>query len=282
MRTYAGTDAATPPRPPQLDRRLVPPPGGADLAHAHRRRADLPGAATAVRRLPQPRPQPAAPGAALPAEAGHAAARVRTAAVGRRSRLQHRVPRAPHRAAGAGQRGAAVPADLADRLPAARPRQAAVGELAGRGARGRPVRGDLEDPPLARRRRLRGRSRDRDVRSRARSAGPAGGSRTVAAPARAVVGRARRRGCARDARHDRRDHDPGGVRGHPPRELVPQAPGRRRGRRRDRLGRAQSRPGDAAERRDRSRTAGMRSFATSSPTTRGSRTPSGARSTTSC
>ena len=79
-----------------------------------------------------------------------------------------------------------------------------------------------------------------------------GGSRTVAAPARAVVGRARRRGCPRDARHNRRDHDPGSVRGHPARELGPQTPGRRRGRRRDRLGRLESRPGDAAERRDRS------------------------------
>ena len=42
----AGDDPhdATTPRPPQLDRRLVPPSGGAGLAHAHRRRADLPGA----------------------------------------------------------------------------------------------------------------------------------------------------------------------------------------------------------------------------------------------
>ncbi len=114
-------NGATTPGPPQLDRRLVPPPGGTELAHAHRRCADLRGAAAGLRRFPRPHPQPAPPGAALPAEAGHAAARDRPSAVGRRSRLQHRVPRPPHRAARARQRGAAVPAGGADRLPAARP-----------------------------------------------------------------------------------------------------------------------------------------------------------------
>ena len=67
-----------------------------------------------------------------------------------------------------------------------------------------------------------------------------------------------------------------------PATLAPQAPRRRRGRRRDRLGRPQPRPGDAAERRDRPAPPVSPSFATSWLTTRGSRTPSGARSTTSC
>ena len=44
-------------------------------------------------------------------------------------------------------------ARLADLLPAARPLQAAVGDLADRGARGRPLRADLQDPPRDDRRR---------------------------------------------------------------------------------------------------------------------------------
>ena len=137
--------------------------------------------AAGVRRLPRSRPRAAAPRAALPAEAGDAAARDRTAAVGRRPDLQPRVPRPPHRAARARHRGAAVPPRRADRLPAARPLEAAVGELARRGARGRPLRADLQDPPLARRRRLGRRPRDRAVRPRADAGAAADRPRAVAA-----------------------------------------------------------------------------------------------------
>ena len=47
-----------------------------------------------------------------------------------------------------GQRGAAAAPDVAHLLPAARPLQAAVGDVARRGPRGQPLRADLQDPPL--------------------------------------------------------------------------------------------------------------------------------------
>ena len=168
-------------------------------------------------RLSRPRPRPPAPGPALPAEAGDPAARDRPPAVDRRPGLQPRVPRPPHRAARAGERGAAVAAGGADRLPAARPRQAAVGVLAGRGARGRPLRADLQDPPRAGRRRLRRRSRHRAARSRAvRPQPPPGRPRAVAAPARAVPGRAGAgRACAEWSARPTGHGLAGGVRRHP-------------------------------------------------------------------
>src|SRR5918994_1095153 len=53
--------------------------------------------------------------------------------------------------------------------PEARPRQAALGDLARRGARGRPLRGAREDTPRARRRRVRRRPHVGAVRHRARA-----------------------------------------------------------------------------------------------------------------
>ena len=70
----------------------------------------------------------------------------------------------------AGLRGAAARARRAHPLPAARPREAAVGDVARPGARGQPLRADLQDPPRARRRHLRRRPRDRAVRPRAGAA----------------------------------------------------------------------------------------------------------------
>ena len=78
----------------------------------------------------------------------------------------------------------------ADLLPAARPLEAAVGDVARRGARARAtaLRADLQDPPRADRRRLRRRPRDRAVRPRARSRRAAARpTRAVAAAARAVA-----------------------------------------------------------------------------------------------
>ena len=72
-------------------------------------------------------PLAAAPRAALPAEARVPAARDRAAAVGRRPELQPRLPRPPHRAAGARRRGAAARARRAHPLPAARPRASRCG-----------------------------------------------------------------------------------------------------------------------------------------------------------
>ena len=90
--------------------------------------------------------------------------------------LQPRVPRAPHRAAAAGHRASSCASSPArDLLPAARPLEAALGDLARPGPRGRPLRADLEDPPRARRRRLGRRHRDRPVR-------PVAGARAEPSP----------------------------------------------------------------------------------------------------
>ena len=93
--------------------------------------------------------------------AGH-----RPAAVGRRPELQPRVPRAPHGAAAPGLRGAAPAAGRADLLPAARPLQAAVGGVDGRGPRGRGLRAHHQDPPRADRRHRGRRHRPGDLRPR--------------------------------------------------------------------------------------------------------------------
>ncbi len=97
---------------------------------------------------------------ALPAHADGAAA------VDRRSQLQPRLPRPLHRAAEARRDRAAEAADGPDLLPAPRPDQAAVGDLADRRARGRPLRADQQDPPLAGRRRLGRGHHDGPVRPR--------------------------------------------------------------------------------------------------------------------
>ena len=74
--------------------------------------------------------------------------------VGRRPELQPRVPRPPHRAARAGRRGRAAPPGRPAHVPAARPLQAAVGDVDRRGPRGGPLGDGLQGPPLHGRRRL--------------------------------------------------------------------------------------------------------------------------------
>ena len=96
-------------------------------------------------------------------------ARQRAPGVGRRSELQPRVPHPPHRAADPGRLGAAAGPDGADLLPAARPLQAAVGDVADRGPEGRPLRADLKEPPRADRRHRRDRPGDGAVRPLART-----------------------------------------------------------------------------------------------------------------
>ena len=76
-------------------------------------------------------------------------------ALGRRPPPEPPLPRARHRAARPRLGAAAEGARRARVRPAARPRQAALGDLARRGARGRPLRDALEDPPRARGRHLR-------------------------------------------------------------------------------------------------------------------------------
>ncbi len=159
------------------------------------------GPAAGVPRLRRPRARAAAPRAALPPEAGGAAARDRAPAVGRRPELQPRVPRAPHGAARAGLRGGPARARGAHPLAAARPHEAAVGAVARAGARGRSLRPDLQDPPRAGGRR-RGRGpRDRAAGPRAGAAARPARGRAVDAAARAERRRARRARAARARAH---------------------------------------------------------------------------------
>ena len=90
-------------------------------------------------------------------------------------------------------------------LPAARPLEAALGDVAGRGAEGRPLRARRQDPPRARRRRL-GR-RHHAPSSSTLDARPAGAARARALGPRARAHRAAaaRRGADRARDQPRRD-----------------------------------------------------------------------------
>ena len=76
-------------------------------------------------------------------------------ALGRRPALQPRLPPAPHGPSRPGGRGRAPPPRGARHVPAARPLQAALGDVGRRGPRGRALGAHLEDPPLHGRRRCR-------------------------------------------------------------------------------------------------------------------------------
>ena len=241
------------------------------------------GPAAGDGRVPRADPPAPAPGAALPPQARLHGARQRPPGVDRRPELQPRVPRPPHRAARAGQLGAAAGPDRADLLPAARPLQAAVGDVADRGPRGRPLRADHQDPPLADRRHRRRRPRDGAVRPLARPAADhalrrAPGSRTPSrAPPQLLAAGLRgavRAGLALPE---------GAIDAlAAPRARAGARPRGRRGHRRDRLGRAEPGAGNAAERADRPAPALRRRRPASSRTSRPSRTPSAGPSTTSC
>ena len=123
-------------------------------------------------------------------------------------------------------------------LPAARPLQAAVGDVDRRGPRGRRLRADLQDPPRARRRHLRRRPRDGPVRPLPRAAPTSPhptsrGSRAPSRPAPSWSPAARsglaqaRRSAASAARSARWPRPQSALRG---------AREARRGRRRGRLG----------------------------------------------
>ena len=206
-------------------------------------------------------------------------------AVGRRPDVQPRVPRPPDRAARAGHRGPAHAAGRADHVPAARPLQAAVGDVDRRGPRGRRLRADLQDPPRADRRHQRRRPRD-GACSTSRPCPPevAAPRRAVAAAARADRRRARRRRRGRaGARPRRRRRRRAAARSRSPQP-------RRCGALREAaegLGEvawAGHEPGarDAAERRDRPAPALRGRAQPARRTSRRSRTRSAARSTTSC
>ena len=141
----------------------------------------------------------------------------------------------------AGGRGRAAGAAGPRVLPAARPREAAVGAVARRPGRRGPLRDHLQDAPLPRRRHLRRRHRDGAVRPRARSAaGAAAPSRGCPAPSRrprcswsdAVAELAARPGRAgpRDRRRARASAARGGLRcrgGPRPRRARPRGARRR-------------------------------------------------------
>ena len=144
------------------------------------------------------------------------AARHRPAAMGGGHQLQPRVSRAPHRAAGAGQRRTAAHAHEPDRRAAPRPHQAAVGDVAGRGARLRGLRRHRQDAPRDDRRGRRCRPADRALRRHTRDVDSRGAGNLLPAA---------HPGCPRSARAGgaRRTPDPGRP-GHPWRRSRPAAP----------------------------------------------------------
>ena len=221
-----------------------------------------------------------APRAALPPAARVPAVRRLAARVGRRSALQRRATtsatrRCP-RPAGEEQlrraRGAGV-------LPAARPREAAVGDLARRQRRRRALRADLQDPPRARGRDLGRGHHDRALRPRA---GPAGArARRRRGRARPLPGAAR--SCSRPRWRSGWRRRSGSLRGV---LAAPGQRGRRRGPRRRRAGRDGRRGRSRARRRARStcgsaRTGGSRGPRPTWRRSRRSRTRWAGRSTTS-
>src|SRR5215216_2482752 len=240
------------PGSPHRTRCLLPRARGSRRrAHARRLGAALRGRVAALRGVRRAPRAPARAGPALPPEARVPSARPEPPRVGRRPALQRRLPRAPHGAAAAGRGGRVAPARRPRLRAAARPLQAAVGDLARRPRRRGPLRAGVEDAPLPRRRHLRRRHRDRALRPRRGSAraGPGGGA-VGAAPGADAGGAARRRA-------GRSRGDPAGTRprrgggGDP---SAGGARGRRHGARRARLddaGRPRRRAALAAQREDR-------------------------------
>jgi hypothetical protein len=149
---------------PTLPRgQCLPANGDALDAHAHQRYPDLPGGAAGERRRGHrcrfhsaAHRVGAAPHPALPAEAPLDSGR-EPSRLGRRRALQSRLPPAPHEPAAPGQRGAAQAARRPHHGAAPRSLAALVGDLGRRRSRGRPLRADLQDPPLHDRRLFGGR-----------------------------------------------------------------------------------------------------------------------------
>ena len=161
--------------------------------------------------------------------------------MGRRPAPEPALPRTLDRAAGP-RLGAAAEGPGRPRVrPAARPRQAALGDLAGRRARGRPLRDAVEDPPRACRRHLRRGHHVRALRHVARARRAGGHRRALAAAPSPLLRAALRRG-AHGARHDPGRAGPLGASGVPWPANGARGPARRRrGRRRHGLGGAQPR-----------------------------------------
>ena len=181
-----------------------------------------------------------------------------------------------HGAARARLRRAAAQPGGADLLPAAGPHQAALGAVAGRGARRRPLRDRRQEPPLPRRRRLRGRHNHRPLRPRPRAEATRRRAPPWARAARADRSAAARPGGARTA------DGPGGDRPRLPRRAARAAQDAARRSARPKIDRRRdSRPRDRLQRRDRAAPPLRRSSRPTSPSSGGSRTPTAAPSTTS-
>ena len=135
--------------PAHCHRRLVPASGAHRLPHARWRSHHRRGATAFARGVRGAPRVSAASGPALPPEAVVPALRDGPAVLDRRRPVQSRLPRAPHRTALARLAGAVARAGGPGVLPAPRPVQAVVGDLARPGARRRPLRADLQDPPRA-------------------------------------------------------------------------------------------------------------------------------------
>ena len=155
---------------------------------------------------------------ALPPAAGDAAIGGGPSALGRRRQLQPQVPHPPHRAARARRRAAADAARRPRLLAAARPLEAALGDVAGPGAGAGSLRDPDQDPPRGGRRDLRGRYRDGPLRPRAgaRAGDRAGRLEAAADPERRQARRPRRlrggRGAGAAGRAGPRCRSPSGLR----------------------------------------------------------------------
>ena len=189
--------------------------------------------------------------AALSPAARVRAARAGAPQVGGRPTPEPALPRALDGAPLPRLRGSAEGARRARVLPAARSRQAALGGMARRGARGRPVRDALEDPPRARGRDLRRGHHLRAVRHLARAGRAARPGQPLAAAPASLERPTARRGAGRAG------HAAGRGRALDPRRVPRTAPHRRRRARRRRwsrshgLGRAQPGAGEPLQPFDR-------------------------------
>ena len=159
----------------------------ADLRPAHGARRQA-----ALQEHPGAHRKPSAPQSDLPQPPAARAPRIGRPVLGRRRALRSRVPRAPHRAAGAGRLAAVLHPGLAHPRPRARPQPPAVGDLRHRrpGQRGRVAQGQFravdQDPPRGAGRR----APRRDHRGAARRRAPAAPARAAGAVVpRAAAGR---------------------------------------------------------------------------------------------
>src|SRR3954452_13114105 len=157
---------------PHRPRFLLPAFGGGPRPYARRRRRRLRRPRARLRRVPRPRRVPPAPRAAVSPEAPLRALWTGAPRVGRRPAPESRLPRAPHRPAGAGIARAADEPRRARLLATPGPFEAPLGDVACRRAGGRALCRNRQEPPLPDRRRVRSRHHHGHLRPRARPRDP--------------------------------------------------------------------------------------------------------------